>query len=130
MDIFNKKKLSKLEEANEILRQDNKTLLNQIDELKQVIQDKGYVFPDVKHLIFRNDSNWLVQSHFNSVINAMNTQNIEIIKNSISNDGFDIYYRLPPNLSSADFTFACDLRGGWDGISTYETKFKFYKKDN
>lgn len=130
MDIFNKKKLSKLEEANEILRRDNKFLLDQVDELKQVIQNKGYVFPDVKHLIFRNDSNWLVQCHFNSVINAMNAQNIEIVKNSISNVGFDIYYRLPPNLSSADFSFGCDLQSGLTGTSSYETKFKFYNKDN
>jgi len=130
MDIFNKKKVAKLEAANNILRNDNKQLLEQIDDLKKIISNKGYVIPDIKHLIFRNDSHWLVQSHFNSVINAMNAHNIEIVDNTISNTGFDIHYRLPNNLKSADFAFTCDLNQySMNGRSTYETKFKFVGKE-
>ena len=128
MDIFNKKKVSKLEAANEILRKDNRQLLDEIDELKNVIKNKGYFFPDVKHLIFRNDNQWLVQCHFNSVINAMNAHNIEIVDNNLTNNGFDIHYRLPKNIMSASFAFKTDLNADPWGTSTYETSFKFVEK--
>lgn len=128
MDIFNKKKVSKLEAANEILRKDNRQLLDEIDELKNVIKNKGYFFPDVKHLIFRNDNQWLVQCHFNSVINAMNAHNIEIVDNNLTNNGFDIHYRLPKNIKSASFAFKTDLNADPWGTSTYETSFKFVEK--
>lgn len=129
MNIFTyKKKLTELEKANEVLREDNQELLKQISDLKAVIKNQGYKIPETKHLIFKHDNHWLVQCHFNSVINSMNANDIEIIDNKISNNDFDIYYRLPPTLKSADFSFQCNLDQGTFGSYTYETRFTFIKK--
>ena len=129
MDFFNKKKLAELTELNSGLLKDNQTLLARVDELKKMIENHGYQIPKVKHMIFRNDSHWLVQSHFNTVINAMNAHDIEIVDFDIEDYGFDIYYRLPPNLKSVNFSFGCDLKTG-TGTSSYEAKFEFVENNN
>lgn len=130
MDIFNKKKVSKLEAANEILRKDNRQLLDEIDELKNVIKNKGYFFPDVKHLMFRDRSQLLVDTHFNCVINSMNAYNIEIVDTKIDSNGFDIYYKMPPTLDSADFSFNVKRNENTANSEfVYSTNFKFMEKE-
>lgn len=95
----------KLEQLLATLRKDNKELLKQISDLKAVIKNHGYKIPETKHLIFRDRSQLLVDTHFNCVINSMNANNIEIVDTKLDSNWFDIYYKMPFTLDSADFSF-------------------------
>lgn len=131
MNIFTyKKRLVELEKANEVLRTDNRELLKQISDLKAVIKNQGYKIPEIKHLIFRDRSQLLVDTHFNCVINSMNAYDIEIVDTKLDSNGFDIYYRMPPTLASADFSF--NVKKGENVANSeflYSTNFKFTEKE-
>jgi len=116
MDIFNRKKLAKLKYELITLQEEN-------EHLKAVIKNKGYIAPEEKTLWFKNDDPFIVDSHFSSVINFMNANNVEIVKVNSDRYSFMIKYKLPPHIKSMNFEYNQGCKS--NGTVTYTSKFTF-----
>jgi len=131
MDLFNWKKVRALTRENLDLKYENTCLKDRIADLETIIENKGYKIPETektKKLIFEDVEKWLTTTHFSEIMNTMNAKNFEIVSfKSPSqlenlNYGFEIEYRLPPGIISADFNFANEFKKGG---TSYVAKFKF-----
>lgn len=119
MDLFNRKKLIKL-------KLDNIALEERIANLENIIENNGWKIPAERRLVYREDNKWLLNTHFNAVVNAMNYFNIEVINAYLKeNEGvFVIEYRLPPEIKRASFDLHYSSGGGKNRTHSYKRDFK------
>ena len=125
MDLFNTKKVTKLENKIFDLEKTIKNLKEENAFLNGIIENKGYVVPKIHKLIFTNNYSQLVKIHFSSIINFMNAKNIEIISENVNDTGFVINYRLPPDIDNVNFNFNSSISEYPCGSITYQTNFSY-----